>query len=55
MEAKRLLRQMVELLETGEHLGVPTRSDHEIVVPVLRSGVSASSGDAASMRVLLRA
>lgn len=54
-EAKRLIRQLIALLEEDEHLGTPTRSDHQIIIPVRRTVDSDVEEDPASIRALLAA
>jgi len=54
-EARRLIGQLVELLEEGEHLGAPTRSDRQIVIPVMQEAAPDASDDRTSVRALLAA
>jgi len=52
-EAQRLIRQLVELLDEGEHLGAPARTDHRIVIPIEASPSAEDPG--AAVRALLAA
>lgn len=52
-EARRLIRDLVALLEEGEHLGRPTRSDHQIVIPIEQEPPAEETD--ASVRALLAA
>ena len=53
-EARRLIRLLVDLLNEGEHFGVPTRTEQRIVIPI-EGSVERTEADAASMRALLAA
>lgn len=54
-EARRLIGRLVELLEEGEHLGEPARSDHQIVIPVKHEAIPPATDEETSMRALLAA
>jgi len=53
-EVRRLIQQLLTLLDEGEHLGTPSRSDRRIVIPI-NPAPAAQDADAASMRALLAA
>lgn len=53
-EARRLIKQLVALLQDGEHLGVPHRDGGQIVIPI-EGHAPTSDADADSMRALLAA
>jgi hypothetical protein len=51
---RRLIEQLLALLDEGEHLGSPSRSEHRIVIPI-DPAPSTQDADEASMRALLAA
>jgi hypothetical protein len=53
-EARRLIKQLVDELEEGEHLGAPSRSGDRIVIPI-ESVPDARDAEDASVRALLAA
>lgn len=53
-EARRLIEQLIDLLEEGEHLGAPSRSDDRIVIPIKQKPTPEDANDA-SIRALLAA
>ena len=55
-EVRRLVRQMIEVVEPGEHLGKPRRAGSEIVIPLVNEVAGrAAQGSDESIRALLAA
>lgn len=53
-EVQRLIGQLVALVEDGEHLGAPVRSEGRIVIPLVPEP-AADAVDDVSVRALLAA